>query len=100
MSHMDDLISIPPLSSDDPHEAAPATREEWASWVADRVADTDAAYLAKPEFMVGHYRGENSIAKDYAGRELLELVQNAADAAAESGGKEKSGSRSPRAPSS
>ena len=31
--------------------------------------------------------GERSIARDYAKRELLELVQNAADAAAEEHGK-------------
>lgn len=39
--------------------------------------------------MLGHYRGELSTAKDYAGREILELVQNAADAAAEVGGQGK-----------
>jgi hypothetical protein len=63
----------------------PATKQEWAAWVAERVNETDIAYLAKPDFMVGHYRGEKSTASDYADRELLELVQNAADAATEAG---------------
>lgn len=63
----------------------PATENEWVAWIADRIKETDTAYLAKPEFMVGHYRGEKSTASDYADRELLELVQNAADAAMEGG---------------
>ncbi|EPE93842.1 hypothetical protein RGCCGE502_33656 (plasmid) [Rhizobium grahamii CCGE 502] len=63
--------------------------EEWVSWVRDRISETDRAYTIKPDFMLGHFRGELSTAKDYAGREILELVQNAADAAAEVGGQGK-----------
>ncbi len=39
--------------------------------------------------MLGHFRGELSTAKRLRWREILELVQNAADAAAEVGGRGK-----------
>lgn len=54
-----------------------------ASFVRTEVEATDAAYLSKPNFLLGHDRGERGATRDYADRELLELVQNAADAAAE-----------------
>lgn len=63
----------------------PSTPEAWADFVREEVRATDAAYLAKPSFLLGHGRGERGTTRDYAGRELLELVQNAADAAAEAG---------------
>src|SRR4051812_44215832 len=66
-------------------EPTPADAGEWAEWVQARIAATDTAYLAKPDWLKGHFNGESSTARDYAGRELLELVQNAADAAAECG---------------
>ncbi|MDT8854990.1 hypothetical protein RNZ50_08145 [Paracoccaceae bacterium Fryx2] len=75
-----------PAEVDEADEICFESSEEWLSWVGSRVAETDAAYLAKPDFMAGHYKGERSTAKDYAGRELLELLQNAADAAMEAGG--------------
>ncbi|KQT70267.1 hypothetical protein ASG51_14570 [Methylobacterium sp. Leaf465] len=65
--------------------AEPSTPEEWADFVREEVRATDAAYLSKPSFLLGHGRGERGTTRDYAGRELLELVQNAADAASEAG---------------
>ena len=62
-----------------------ATPEEWAKFIASELSDTHEAYLRKPDFLLGHSRTERQTSADYAGRELLELVQNAADAAAESG---------------
>jgi len=64
----------------------PNTREEWSSFIARELQATREAYLAKPAFLLGHSRSEQQTTADYAGRELLELVQNAADAAAEVGG--------------
>ncbi|MCL1630125.1 hypothetical protein M3N55_15480 [Roseibaca sp. V10] len=64
----------------------PKTREEWSSFIARELQATRQAYLAKPAFLLGHSRSEQQTTADYAGRELLELVQNAADAAAEVGG--------------
>jgi Domain of unknown function (DUF3883) len=58
---------------------------EWLSWLNEMRAETSAGYMLKPDWMLGHYRGERSAARDYADRELLELVQNAADAATEAG---------------
>ncbi|MBX5139307.1 hypothetical protein HJB79_11095 [Rhizobium lentis] len=94
---MDELVSNSskaPISDDEATpdlgaERVPGSPEEWASWVLDRISETDRAYTIKPDFMLGHFRGELSTAKDYAGREILELVQNAADAAAEVGGQGK-----------
>jgi len=63
----------------------PLTAQEWAEFVKAEVEATDAAYLRKPNFLLGHGRGERGATRDYAGRELLELVQNAADAATDAG---------------
>ena len=60
-----------------------------AGWLAFLQAETDATrevFLTKPKLLLGHVRSERQTADDYAGRELLELVQNAADAATETGG--------------
>lgn len=73
-------------ASDSFDQKEPVSKADWADWVEERITETKKAYLFKPEFLLGHAKGERSIAKDYAGRELLELVQNAADAAAEKGG--------------
>lgn len=63
----------------------PRTAQEWTAFIKAEVEATDTAYLSKPNFLLGHGRGERGATSDYAGRELLELVQNAADAAAETG---------------
>jgi len=65
-------------------EAWEATK--WHSFLEKEVDDTRQVFLRKPKFLLSHVRGERQIAHDYAGRELLELLQNAADAAAEIGG--------------
>lgn len=66
-------------------EAEPQDAAAWKQFVARAVARTTKAYNEKPDFLLGHGRGELSATKDYASRELLELVQNAADAATEAG---------------
>ncbi len=58
----------------------------WDEFIASELESTFKAYLAKPAFLLGHSGTETQTAADYAGRELLELVQNAADAASETGG--------------
>jgi len=62
------------------------TGEAWAAFIAAELESTCKAYLEKPAFLLGHSRTEKQTTADYAGRELLELVQNAADAASEVGG--------------
>ena len=61
-----------------------------AGWLAFLQSETDSTrtiFLTKPKLLLGHVRSERQTADDYAGRELLELVQNAADAATEAGGR-------------
>lgn len=65
----------------------PAHADDWLAWFDERLAETQDGYSAAPDWLKGHANGEASAARDYAGRELLELVQNAADAAAEVGGR-------------
>lgn len=62
------------------------TGEAWAAFIDAELQSTCKAYLEKPAFLLGHSRTEQQTTADYAGRELLELVQNAADAASEMGG--------------
>ncbi|WP_395335089.1 hypothetical protein WBP06_25055 [Novosphingobium sp. BL-8H] len=67
-------------------EITPQTVVDWERWIAERVEDTENGYRSKPDLLKHDANAEKSIARDYANRELLELVQNAADAAAEQGG--------------
>ena len=66
-------------------EGAPDA-EGWLRFLEKEVDATRNVFLTKPKLLLGHARSERQTADDYAGRELLELVQNAADAAAEMGG--------------
>lgn len=61
--------------------------EEWQSFIAAEIDKTLHVFRTKPKLLLSQVRDERQIADDYAGRELLELVQNAADAAAELDGK-------------
>ncbi len=61
----------------------PNTPSEWFSWLTKEDSKTRKAYLAKPAILIADYRKENDITRDYEGREILELLQNAADQAAE-----------------
>jgi hypothetical protein len=73
--------------------ASPAAEPEehldkagWSKFLAREIAATLKVFRTKPKLLLSQVRDERQIADDYAGRELLELVQNAADAAAERGG--------------
>jgi hypothetical protein len=59
----------------------------WQHFLAREIDKTQQVFRTKPKLLVAQVRSERQIADDYAGRELLELLQNAADAAAEEGGK-------------
>jgi hypothetical protein len=59
---------------------------EWHAFLNSEIEKTCGAYLSKPRLVVRDAKDERQISDDYAGRELLELLQNAADAAAELGG--------------
>jgi len=59
--------------------------EGWAQWLAARREMFQQKYLLDPEQLVADQRREQSISRDYQGREILELLQNATDAAKASG---------------
>jgi len=55
------------------------TDVEWESWLAGKVDERKQVYLISPDDLVGSFNRERSHARDYHGRELLELIQNADD---------------------
>lgn len=61
----------------------PNTPVEWFSWLTHEDSKTREAYLAKPAMLIADYLKENEITRDHEGREILELLQNAADQSAE-----------------
>jgi hypothetical protein len=61
----------------------PSTTKEWAEWLSSQEAKTRAVYMTKPTLLIADYYRELAISRDYEGREILELLQNANDAAAE-----------------
>lgn len=68
-------------------ESSPlATTDEWDEFLKRELEASVSAYVAKPALLARDFNDERQVRDDYAGRELLELVQNAADAAAEVGG--------------
>jgi hypothetical protein len=54
---------------------------EWKEWLSAREDNALKVYTLKPEQLVADQRREQGISRDYKGREILELLQNAADAA-------------------
>lgn len=61
----------------------PDSSADWFSWLEREEQKARNAYLAKPATLIADYRKEKSITRDYEGREILELLQNAADQARE-----------------
>ncbi|SFM23769.1 hypothetical protein SAMN05421830_1251 [Desulfomicrobium norvegicum] len=61
------------------------TSSEWSKWLADAERRLRQVYLLSPERLIAEYRREGEITRGYHGREILELLQNAGDAARISG---------------
>jgi hypothetical protein len=61
------------------------TTSEWFSWLQQEAAKMAAVYRSKPTLLIADYHRERDTTRDYEGREILELLQNANDQAAESG---------------
>jgi len=59
--------------------------ETWAEWISAVEEATCDEYRRNPKRIVSDHGQEASATGDYAGRELLELLQNAGDAASEAG---------------
>ncbi len=56
---------------------------EWQRWIEDQLGVCKKVYSTDPDYMIAAYNRERGSARDYYGRELLELLQNADDAGAE-----------------
>jgi hypothetical protein len=52
---------------------------DWAAWLSQLEQETMNSFLAKPITAFSQYHHEKETAKGYHGREILELLQNAAD---------------------
>lgn len=61
----------------------PETAREWHAWLALEEQTTLKVYVEKPDLLIADHRRERDTTRDYEGRELLELLQNANDQAAE-----------------
>ena len=63
----------------------PDTSEQWYEWLSTEQSKTEESYCIKPENLLKDYGGEIAVSHDYEGREILELLQNAADQAKQTG---------------
>ncbi|KUI97521.1 sacsin N-terminal ATP-binding-like domain-containing protein [Vibrio sp. MEBiC08052] len=61
----------------------PLTSEQWFEILVAEESQTKNSYFAKPSNLIRDYRSEKATGNDYEGREILELLQNAADQAKE-----------------
>ena len=68
-------------------KAAPTliTAAEWADWLAGEEKRLRQVYLISPGHLIAEHRREREITRGYHGREILELLQNAGDAARNAG---------------
>jgi len=55
------------------------SEEHWADWLDKKLNERKQVFRISPDDLVGSFNREKSHARDYHGRELLELVQNADD---------------------
>src|SRR5947208_17066426 len=64
---------------------SPVTGEQWCAWLAEQEQISFDEYQRRPNRLVSDFNGEKTFITDYIGREILELLQNANDAAAKAG---------------
>jgi hypothetical protein len=62
---------------------------DWIAWLSLEEENRINIYTLSPDELIAAYRREREITRDYQGREILELLQNANDAAAENNSKGK-----------
>lgn len=63
--------------------------DQWVTWIDEQVRERANYFMGQPLEMGGAYQRENNYASEYRGREIFELLQNADDAAADEGEKNK-----------
>lgn len=56
------------------------SHDDWVNWLKEEIEKRKQVFLSDPDELISSFNREKSHAKDYHGRELLELVQNADDA--------------------
>ncbi len=69
--------------TDAPDEAS--SFEQWQGWLKDKRKTAFRGWALEPDKLIGEHNGEAKEAREYQGREVLELIQNANDAARELG---------------
>ncbi len=57
----------------------------WKEWIRSEIDRQVVIYKRKPKLLIGDHKRETGHARDYHGREILELLQNADDAGADYG---------------
>lgn len=55
------------------------TKEDWSDWLKEKKKERRQVFIISPDELIGSFNREKSHARDYHGRELLELIQNADD---------------------
>jgi len=56
------------------------SQKDWGKWLNSELTKAEDVYKVDPDRLISSYNREQSHIKDYHGRELLELIQNADDA--------------------
>ncbi len=67
------------------HAPKEISESEWNAWLIEAERRLREVYKLSPERLIAEHRREREITRGYHGREILELLQNAADAARKSG---------------
>lgn len=71
------------ISNDKSNDKSPWlewSHDDWANWLKERLEERKKVFSNDPDELIGSFNREKTHAKDYHGRELLELIQNADDA--------------------
>src|SRR5262249_54191354 len=74
--------AMPETSSPEISKSVSITRQKWCAWLAEQEQISFDEYQRRPNRLVSDFNGERTFITDYIGREILELLQNANDAAA------------------
>lgn len=57
------------------------SKSDWEAWISEHRNAAFQSFCYEPERLIAEYNREKALTRDYVGREILELLQNAADAA-------------------
>lgn len=66
-----------------PESYIPGSSEEWEAWLNEQERTNLEVYFKQPPRLIQDYNSEKETTRDYLGREIFELLQNANDAATE-----------------